>query len=97
MKFSDQKRAPVDVHGGWFDASGDVSKYFSHLSYANYYNPQQTPMAVWAMLEAAELLDGIKSKRLEGLRPRLEEEALYGADFLVRMQDPVELLARGEL
>ena len=88
VKFSDQKRAPVDVHGGWYDASGDVSKYLSHLSYANFYNPQQTPLAVWALLEAAELLDGIKSERLQGLRPRLEEEALYGADFLVRMQDP---------
>jgi hypothetical protein len=88
MKFSGQKRAPVDVHGGWYDASGDVSKYFSHLSYANYLNPQQTPMAVWALLEASELLAGIKSERLASLRPHLEEEALYGADFLVRMQDP---------
>jgi len=25
----------VDVHGGWYDASGDRSKYLSHLSYAN--------------------------------------------------------------
>jgi hypothetical protein len=88
MKFSGQKRAPVDVHGGWYDASGDVSKYFSHLSYANYLNPQQTPLAVWALFEASRLLDGIKSERLQGLRPHLEEEALYGADFLVRMQDP---------
>ncbi len=37
---SDQRK---DVHGGWYDASGDVSKYLSHLSYANYLNPQQTP------------------------------------------------------
>ena len=36
------KRA--DLHGGWYDASGDVSKYLSHLSYANYMNPQQTPL-----------------------------------------------------
>ena len=28
--------ATRDVHGGWYDASGDVSKYLSHLSYANY-------------------------------------------------------------
>ncbi len=25
----------VDLRGGWCDASGDVSKYFSHLAYAN--------------------------------------------------------------
>jgi len=88
MKFTGGKRPPVDVHGGWYDASGDVSKYLSHLSYANYMNPQQTPLAVWAMLEASEQLDGIKSDRLQAVRPMLEEEALYGADFLVRMLDP---------
>ncbi|MEZ8295058.1 glycoside hydrolase family 9 protein [Vibrio splendidus] len=76
----------VDVHGGWYDASGDVSKYFSHLSYGNYLNPQQIPMVVWSML---------KSVRLTSHNPdfpkfsmtRLTEEALFGADFLVRMQD----------
>lgn len=78
----------VDARGGWADASGDVSKYLSHLSYANYMNPQQTPLVVWALLAASETLAPVKAKRLEALRPRLEDEALYGADFLVRMQDP---------
>ncbi len=48
----------ADVHGGWYDASGDVSKYLSHLSYANYLNPQQTPMVVWNMLKGLSLLEG---------------------------------------
>jgi hypothetical protein len=30
----------------------------------------------------------VKDERLQSLRPKLEEEALWGADFLVRMQDP---------
>ncbi|NVP02756.1 glycoside hydrolase family 9 protein, partial [Photobacterium damselae subsp. damselae] len=47
----------VDVHGGWYDASGDISKYLSHLSYGNYLNPQQTPMVVWNMLKAYQLLE----------------------------------------
>jgi hypothetical protein len=34
----------VDLHGGWCDASGDISKYFSHLAYTNFMSPQQTPM-----------------------------------------------------
>jgi hypothetical protein len=37
---TDQRR---DVHGGWFDASGDMSKYLSHLSYANYSIPSRPP------------------------------------------------------
>lgn len=81
---SEQRR---DVHGGWFDASGDMSKYLSHLSYANYLNPQQTPLVVWALLRCRALLaprtdiDGIN------LCKRLGDEALHGADFLCRMQD----------
>ncbi|NGN99530.1 chitobiase [Grimontia sp. S25] len=74
----------VDVHGGWYDASGDVSKYFSHLSYANYLNPQQIPMVVWNMLNTLETLS---SELAPFSKTRLHDEALFGADFLVRMQD----------
>ena len=88
------KKAPVlnseqtvDVHGGWYDASGDVSKYFSHLSYANYLNPQQIPMVVWNMLTGLELTQNL-SDFAAFSRTRLKEEALFGADFLVRMQNP---------
>ncbi|HCG7543711.1 chitobiase [Vibrio parahaemolyticus] len=76
----------IDVHGGWYDASGDVSKYLSHLSYANYLNPQQTPMVVWNILKGLSLLEG--SEDIAAFtRTRLIEEALFGADFLVRMQN----------
>ncbi|EGR0902382.1 chitobiase [Vibrio parahaemolyticus] len=76
----------ADVHGGWYDASGDVSKYLSHLSYANYLNPQQTPMVVWNILKGLSLLEG--SEDIAAFtRTRLIEEALFGADFLVRMQN----------
>ncbi|MEC6832164.1 glycoside hydrolase family 9 protein [Photobacterium toruni] len=75
----------VDVRGGWYDASGDVSKYLSHLSYANYLNPQQTPMIVWNMLKAYEIAED-QTDIADFTRVRLLEEALFGADFLVRMQ-----------
>jgi hypothetical protein len=77
-------RAPVDVHGGWHDASGDVSKYLSHLSYANFMNPQQTPIVVYDLLWAESLLGA----RHPELRRQLAEEAAHGGDFLVRMLDP---------
>ncbi|MCX2788880.1 MULTISPECIES: glycoside hydrolase family 9 protein [Vibrio] len=76
----------ADVHGGWYDASGDVSKYLSHLSYANYLNPQQTPMVVWNILKGLSLLEG-NDKLAKFTSTRLIEEALFGADFLVRMQN----------
>lgn len=73
----------VDVHGGWYDASGDTSKYFSHLSYANYMNPQQIPMAVWLLLDSIGNLSSAHSEVLNGVK----DEAVFGCDFLVRMCD----------
>lgn len=75
-----------DVHGGWNDASGDVSKYLSHLSYANYLNPQQIPLTVWALSFAAERIPEAITKTT-GDENYASDEALYGADFLLRMLD----------
>ncbi len=76
----------VDLRGGWCDASGDVSKYFSHLAYANFMSPQQTPLVVWSMVNTVEtasnLLDGLNAKI------PLMDEALYGADYLMRSLSP---------
>lgn len=71
-----------DAHGGWFDASGDCSKYLSHLSYANYLNPQQTPLLVWSLIQARQALP----QQGKWFDERLVDEALHGADFLLRMQ-----------
>ncbi len=94
LSFVGKRNDCVDVHGGWYDASGDKSKYLSHLSYANYFNPQQSQMAVWNFVVARDLLEEHKSAEpsaesmaLDTLRSELLAEALYGADFLVRMQD----------
>jgi hypothetical protein len=79
-------RAPRDVHGGWYDASGDVSKYLSHLSYTRFLNPQQTPLLVWVLARAWQRLRAAGAP--DFFLARLRDEALHGADFLVRMQDP---------
>jgi len=72
----------VDVHGGWCDASGDVSKYFSHLAYANFVSPQQTPLVTWSLINTSETL----SKQLTEwkIKDSLDNEALWGADYLMR-------------
>jgi len=76
----------VDLRGGWCDASGDVSKYFSHLAYANFMSPQQTPLVVWSLANCvdtdAPFLNQIKAKT------NLVAEALYGADYLMRSLSP---------
>jgi hypothetical protein len=80
-KYGSEERA--DVHGGWYDASGDASKYLSHLSYANYMNPQQMPQVVWNLIDGRARLP----KQSFWLDERMMDEALHGADFLVRMFD----------
>ena len=72
----------VDMHGGWCDASGDVSKYFSHLAYANYFSPQQTPLVTWSMVSASEAIPNLLKKW--NLKDSLDSEALYGADYMMR-------------
>ncbi|HTD39082.1 MAG TPA: glycoside hydrolase family 9 protein [Mucilaginibacter sp.] len=72
----------VDLRGGWCDASGDVSKYFSHLSYANFMSPQQIPLVTWSMESVDENIPALLTKW--GLKDSLENEALYGADYIMR-------------
>ena len=87
ISFFGSRSDQADVHGGWYDASGDVSKYLSHLSFANFMNPQQIPLIVWSMLEVVEKNDpgDLADKNFQ---EDLLREACYGADFLLRMQDP---------
>jgi hypothetical protein len=73
----------VDVWGGWKDAGGDNGKYLSHLSYANFFNPQQTSLVVWALAESYDSAPDLY--RRAGLDTRVVEEALWGADFLHRL------------
>lgn len=73
----------VDVWGGWKAAGGDNGKYLSHLSYANFFNPQQAALVVWALAESYERAP--KLYREAGLHRRVVEEVLWGADFLHRL------------
>ncbi|MEY7852189.1 glycoside hydrolase family 9 protein [Natrarchaeobius sp. A-rgal3] len=87
VPFVGDRADTVDVSGGWYDASGDTSKYLSHLSYANYVNPQQTPIVVWGLLDAVDQLSESEESLGWRFEERLLEESIHGGDFLVRMCD----------
>ncbi|WP_221284585.1 glycoside hydrolase family 9 protein [Mucilaginibacter sp. SP1R1] len=72
----------ADVRGGWCDASGDVSKYFSHLAYANYMSPQQIPLVTWSMINAVQTIPGLLKKL--GAYDNMVNEALWGGDYIMR-------------
>ncbi len=88
MTFFGDREDVVNVRGGWYDASGDRGKYLSHLCYSNYFNPQQTPMIVWNVLEAVNQYQKNNKTVDETLKQRMITEAVFGSDFLMRMQDP---------
>ncbi|GAA4558300.1 glycoside hydrolase family 9 protein [Planotetraspora kaengkrachanensis] len=84
--YQDDSGRTVDAHGGWLDASGDHSKFLSHLNYSRMMNPQQTPLCAWAFMAARDRLAANHPELCRSLGARMRDEGLHGADFLVRFQ-----------
>ncbi|HZE86463.1 MAG TPA: glycoside hydrolase family 9 protein, partial [Puia sp.] len=73
-----------DLHGGWYDATGDYGKHLSHLSFSSYFNPQQVSLTAWSLLKTYELLNKRPGTDFRQYKRRLLDEAMYGADYLTR-------------
>jgi len=76
----------IDAHGGWYDATGDYGKHLSHLSFSNYFNPQQVSLTAWSLLKTYALLSNRSGTDFRQIDRRILDEAMYGADYLVRIQ-----------
>lgn len=75
----------VDVRGGYNDAGGDTGKYLSHLSYANFFNPQQLAHVTWALAYSYQNVPELYQEL--NLAERMIEEVFWGADYLHRILD----------
>ena len=75
----------IDAHGGWYDATGDYGKHLSHLSFSNYFNPQQIGLTDWSLFKTYELLSKRPGTDFRQIDRRILDEAMYGADYLARM------------
>lgn len=89
LPFDRKEKKTLDAHGGWWDATGDYGKHLSHLSFSTYFNPQQIPFTVYSLLKSHELLDARGVPEFARYKTRLLDEAMFGADYLVRVKDPV--------
>jgi hypothetical protein len=78
----------VDLHGGWYDATGDYGIHLSHQNPTSYFNPQQVPLVAWSLLKSYRLLEARRDDNFSEYERRMLDEGLYGADFLVRMKRP---------
>jgi hypothetical protein len=63
-------------------------KFLSHLTYTRTMSPQQIPLCAWAMTAARDVLAERHPALVRSLGARLRDEALWGADFLVRFRAP---------
>ncbi len=86
LKFDGSKPGTVDAHGGWWDATGDYGKHLSHLSFSTYFNPQQIPLVVYSLLKSYEQTKLRGSQGFARYQPHMLAEAMFGADYLVRLK-----------
>jgi hypothetical protein len=88
LPFDGRKQGTLDAHGGWWDATGDYGKHFSHLSFSTYFNPQQIPLAVYSLFKSYEQLNQRDVPEFIRYKDRLLDEAMFGADYLTRVKAP---------
>ncbi|HTV83861.1 MAG TPA: glycoside hydrolase family 9 protein [Dyella sp.] len=78
----------LDIHGGWYDATGDYGIHLSHQNLTSYFNTQQLPLVVWSLLRSLQQMDARHDPDFSQYQRRLLDEGLFGADFLVRDKRP---------
>jgi hypothetical protein len=88
LPFDGEKKGTVDAHGGWWDATGDYGKHLSHLSFSTYFNPQQIPLVIYSFFKSTELLNARNVPETTRYKDRMLDEAMFGADYLVRVKVP---------
>jgi hypothetical protein len=84
----DPAREPIDVHGGWYDATADYGKHLSHLCFSTFFNPQQLPLVAWCLIQSMRELRRKDNPNYRQYLRRMQDEALVGADYLVRIHKP---------
>jgi Glycosyl hydrolase family 9/Cellulase N-terminal ig-like domain len=88
LPFDGKKAGTLDAHGGWWDATGDYGKHLSHLSFSTYFNPQQIPLVVYNLLKGNQELQRRGIPEVVRYEDHILDEAMFGADYLVRVKDP---------
>ncbi len=88
LPFDGAKKGTVDAHGGWWDATGDYGKHLSHLSFSTYFNPQQIPLVIYSLFKSTQQLDARAIPEVTRYKDHMLDEAMFGADYLVRVKVP---------
>ena len=71
----------ADLHGGWYDATGDYGIHLSHQNPTSYFNPQQVPLVAWTLLSSYRLLEARKNDNFTENERRLLDEGCSAPTF----------------
>jgi hypothetical protein len=88
LPFDGDRKGKMDVHGGWYDATGDYGIHMSHLSHSSFHNPQQAAFSAYVFFKTADLLMQSGNREYSMLERRILDEGTFGADFIMRMRAP---------
>jgi hypothetical protein len=88
LEIPDQPGTFLNAPGGWYDATGDYGIHLSHQNLTSYFNPQQVPLVAWSLLKSYRTLDARHDDNFTEYTRRMLDEALFGADYLVRIKRP---------
>ena len=88
LEVPDHPATFVDLHGGWYDATGDYGIHLSHQNLTSYFNPQQVPLVAWSLLKSYVVLQTRHDDNFSEYERRMLDEGLFGADYLVRIKRP---------
>lgn len=88
LSFKGPREGTIDVHGGWYDATGDVGVHLTHQSVSGYFGVQQGNIAVFIFYKMIELTEQSSRDYYAIFNRRILDEATYGADWLMRRRAP---------
>lgn len=85
VAFDGKRKGILDLHGGWYDATGDFGIHLTQLSHTAVYNPMQSLLPAYVCFDVAERMEKEKLENCRILRKELLDEAYWGADYGMRL------------
>ena len=74
-----------DLHGGWYDATGDFESILTQLSHTAVYNPMQSLLPSYVCFDIADRMEKEELRDCRILKKELLDEAYWGADYAMRL------------
>lgn len=85
VPYAGDREGEEDLHGGWYDATGDFGIHQTQLSHTAVFNPMQSLLPSYVCFDTAERMEKQKLKDCRILRRELLDEAYWGADYAMRL------------